>query len=110
MQNNFANGRKRACVNLARAYVVLKRFREAAKMFQERLADVEKSDDNPTEFHAERAWLLHDIARCLVESGQLSEALGFAEESSVDADLSKEKQWILNSKVLIAKLQGNPIY
>jgi tetratricopeptide (TPR) repeat protein len=106
MQNNFANGRKRASVNLARAYVVLKRFREAAKMFQERLADVEPSDEKPSEFHAERAWLLHDIARCLVESGQLSEALGFAEESSVDADLSHENQWILNSKVLIAQLQG----
>lgn len=36
----------------------------------------------------------------------LNEALSSAEESSSEAEKSKEKHWILNTKVLVARLQG----
>jgi len=109
IEQGFPEGQKRAYVNLARSYVVLKRFKEAAKMFRDRLALCKSSagatKDEILLEHVERAWLLHDIARCHVELGQFDIALQVGDESTQEAEKSRDKSCLLDSKMLTAQLR-----
>ncbi|KAJ3225287.1 Tetratricopeptide repeat protein 25 [Clydaea vesicula] len=127
---NF-DGLKRSYGNLGIAYVKLKRFREACTMFQARLKVSKKttcisetapakriirekfkklnnnsiSVNNIKIDNLEKCWLLHDIARCKLEIGEIEDALNFALESLTYSETSKDKEWILKCKVLVSQIK-----
>lgn len=118
---------KRATANLGRCYVKMGRFKEAAHMFQERLKlansnnpasagttsqhSFESANNNSISKAAqqqektERAWLLHDLARCNLEMNNVATALDFAQQSVQSAEQSKDNRWCLNSKILLGQIQ-----
>ena len=51
-------------------------------------------------------WLYHELGRCQLELGNLSEAREFGEKSLAAANESQDQMWQLNASVLIAQAES----
>ena len=51
-------------------------------------------------------WLYHELGRCQLELGNLSEARELGEKSLAAANESQDQMWQLNASVLIAQAES----
>ncbi|KAJ3379020.1 Tetratricopeptide repeat protein 25 [Entophlyctis sp. JEL0112] len=97
----------RAFGNMGRIYVKLRKYEDAMAAFEHKLEILRhsKSDPEVGSVSLEKAWLLHDIGRCLLELGREEEAKIKGEESLSVAELLNDTRWCLNACVLIGQVE-----
>ena len=96
-QSGISELKIRAMDNLAEAYVKNQNFDKAIRIYDDRV----KVSNSGTE----SAWLFHNWGRCLLERTDYSGAENKGLAAYQAALQAGDKQWQVNSKVLVAQAQ-----
>ncbi|XP_014665347.1 PREDICTED: tetratricopeptide repeat protein 25-like isoform X2 [Priapulus caudatus] len=95
--NGLAESKSRAMDNLGRVYARFGMFKNAIKIWEEKLPFAQ------TEM--EKTWLYHESGRCLLELTQYELALEYGQLSLDHAMKADDEVWVMNASVLIGQSQ-----
>ncbi|PIO30624.1 hypothetical protein AB205_0016700 [Aquarana catesbeiana] len=98
-QRDLPEAKSRALDNIGRVYARIGRFKEAVKVWEEKIPLATSS--------LEKTWLFHEIGRCYLELGLLEDARNYGMKSQEEAEEAGDVEWQLNASVLVAQAQGN---
>ncbi|KAG8566052.1 hypothetical protein GDO81_013074, partial [Engystomops pustulosus] len=94
---NLPEAKSRALDNIGRVYARIGKFKEAVKVWEEKIPLATSN--------LEKTWLFHEIGRCYLELEILEEAKGYGERSLQEAEEAGDVEWQLNASVLVAQAQ-----
>ncbi|XP_077315659.1 outer dynein arm-docking complex subunit 4 isoform X4 [Lithobates pipiens] len=96
-QCDLPEAKSRALDNIGRVYARIGRFKEAVKVWEEKIPLATSS--------LEKTWLFHEIGRCYLELGLLEDARNYGMKSQEEAEEAGDVEWQLNASVLVAQAQ-----
>lgn len=96
-QRDLPEAKSRALDNIGRVYARIGRFKEAVKVWEEKIPLATSS--------LEKTWLFHEIGRCYLELGLLEDARNYGMKSQEEAEEAGDVEWQLNASVLVAQAQ-----
>ncbi|KAM8945602.1 outer dynein arm-docking complex subunit 4 [Pelodytes ibericus] len=96
-QCNLPEAKSRALDNIGRVYARIGKFKDAIKVWEEKIPLASSS--------LEKTWLFHEIGRCYLELEETLEAKDYGEKSQVAAEEAEDTEWQLNASVLVAQAQ-----
>ncbi|KAM4623252.1 outer dynein arm-docking complex subunit 4 [Discoglossus pictus] len=96
-QYDLTESKSRALDNIGRVYARIGKFKEAIKVWEEKIPLVTSS--------LEKTWLFHEIGRCYLELDQTVEAKDYGQRSQQAADEAEDIEWQLNASVLVAQAE-----
>ncbi|KAM5134981.1 outer dynein arm-docking complex subunit 4 isoform 2-T2 [Mantella aurantiaca] len=96
-QCDLPDAKSRALDNLGRVYARIGRFKEAVKVWEEKIPVVTTN--------LEKTWLFHEIGRCYLELELLEDARNYGMKSQEEAEEAGDEEWQLNASVLLAQAQ-----
>jgi len=94
-RHNLPEAASRATDNIGRVLVRQQKYRDAIKLFKQRM--------NSTKHPLEQTWLYHEIGRCYLELNDYKQSLQFADMSQSAARQAEDQTWQLNATVLLAQ-------
>ncbi|XP_073539651.1 outer dynein arm-docking complex subunit 4 isoform X3 [Phyllobates terribilis] len=97
-ESNLPEAKSRALDNIGRVYARIGKFKEAIKVWEEKIPMAASS--------LEKTWLFHEIGRCYLELELLEEARDYGVRSQHEAEEAGDVEWQLNASVLVAQAQA----
>ncbi|XP_053550123.1 outer dynein arm-docking complex subunit 4 [Bombina bombina] len=94
---DLLEAKSRALDNIGRVYARIGKFKEAIKVWEDKIPLVTSS--------LEKTWLFHEIGRCYLELDMTDEAKDYGEKSQQAAEDSEDTEWQLNASVLVAQAE-----
>ncbi|XP_075702621.1 outer dynein arm-docking complex subunit 4 isoform X2 [Rhinoderma darwinii] len=96
-ESNLPEAKSRALDNIGRVYARIGTFKEAVKVWEEKIPLATSN--------LEKTWLFHEIGRCYLELELLEEARDYGVRSQREAEEAEDVEWLLNASVLVAQAQ-----
>ncbi|XP_018419377.1 PREDICTED: tetratricopeptide repeat protein 25 [Nanorana parkeri] len=94
-QCDLPEAKSRALDNIGRVYARIGNFKEAVKVWEEKIPLATSN--------LEKTWLFHEIGRCYLELEMLEDARNYGVKSQEEADEAGDVEWQLNASVLVAQ-------
>ncbi|KAM9296711.1 outer dynein arm-docking complex subunit 4 [Gastrophryne carolinensis] len=94
---DLPEAKSRALDNIGRVYARIRKFKEAVKVWEEKIPMATSN--------LEKTWLFHEIGRCYLELELLENANDYGLKSQLEAEEAGDVEWQLNANVLVAQTQ-----